>query len=117
MHYIKYGVLEGRKGTGCTTMQGATTIYNGVDYGRVYDYAYYVSNNPDVYQVFGNDDQAILAHFVKYGMNEGRMAKTNFIVQKYKARYRDLQQAYGNQLPLYYEHYIKWGYVEGRKGN
>lgn len=117
MHYIKYGVLEGRKGTGCTMLQGATTIYNGVDYGRVYDYAYYVSNNSDVYQTYGNDDQAILAHFVNYGMSEGRIAKTTFVVKKYKARYKDLQQAYGNQQKQYYLHYINWGYAEGRKGN
>ena len=70
-----------------------------------------------MYQAYGNDDQAILAHFVNYGMSEGRIAKTTFVVKKYKARYKDLQQAYGNQQKQYYLHYINWGYAEGRKGN
>ena len=117
MHYIKYGVFEGRKGTGCTMLQGATTIYNGVDYGSVYDFAYYVRNNPDIYKGYGNDENAVLCHFVNHGIYEGRVAKDSFVVDNYKRRYKDLQRAYGNHLEQYYIHYINWGCAEGRKGN
>lgn len=75
MHYIANGKKEGRAGTGCKTLQGAVTVYNGVDYSAVFDYNYYISNNSDIKAAFGNDDVAVLAHFVNYGMSEGRTAK------------------------------------------
>lgn len=75
MHYIANGKKEGRAGTGCKTLQGAVTVYNGVDYSAVFDYNYYISNNGDIKAAFGNDDVAVLAHFVNYGMSEGRTAK------------------------------------------
>lgn len=115
-HYIRYGKKEGRVATGCTTVQGATTIYNGVDYSAVYDYYYYVANNADVKKAFGNNDVAVLQHFVNYGMKEGRCAKETFAVQSYRSRYADLQSAYGDNLPAYYMHYISYGQIEGRSG-
>ena len=57
-----------------------------------------------------------MAHFVNYGMNEGRQAKSNFNVHSYKARYEDLQKAFGNDLKKYYQHYINYGQKEGRTG-
>lgn len=35
MHYIASGKKEGRAGTGCKTLQGTVTVYNGVDYSAV----------------------------------------------------------------------------------
>ena len=116
LHYMNYGAKEGRKGTGCTTVQGATTVYNGVDYSAVYDYYYYVAYNTDVKNTFGNDDQAVLAHFVNYGMKEGRQAKADFNVGIYRGNYADLQSAYGNDLKSYYLHYMNFGKKEGRSG-
>lgn len=116
LHYMNYGAKEGRKGTGCTTVQGATTVYNGVDYSAVYDYYYYVSNNSDIKNAYGNDDQAVLAHFVNYGMKEGRQAKADFNVGAYRGNYADLQSAYGNDLKSYYLHYMNFGKKEGRSG-
>ena len=116
LHYMNYGAKEGRKGAGCTTVQGATTVYNGVDYSAVYDYYYYVSNNSDIKNAYGNDDQAVLAHFVNYGMKEGRQAKADFNVGAYRGNYADLQSAYGNDLKSYYLHYMNFGKKEGRSG-
>lgn len=116
-HYINNGKKEGRAGVGCTTVQGAITVYNGVDYKDVYDYNYYVNANPDVKRAFGDDDVAVLKHFVTYGMNEGRTASENFSVQTYKNKYKDLQNAFGNNLKSYYMHYLNYGKGEGRTGN
>ena len=116
LHYMNYGAKEGRKGAGCTTVQGATTVYNGVDYSAVYDYYYYVSNNSDIKNAYGNDDQAVLAHFVNYGMKEGRQAKADFNAGVYRENYADLQSAYGNDLKSYYLHYMNFGKKEGRSG-
>lgn len=116
MHYINYGRKEGRASTGCTTLQGGITIYGGVNYAAVYDFSYYVANNPDVYRAYGNDDVAVLQHFVNYGMQEGRRACAGFSVQTYRANYADLQRAYGNDWKAYYMHYINYGVREGRRG-
>ena len=116
LHYINYGKKEGRKGTGCTTLQGFVTVYNGVNYGAVYDYNYYVNKYSDIKKAYGDNDAAVLAHFVNYGMKEGRQAHTNFNVYNYKNRYADLQRAYGNNLKSYYLHYINYGQKEGRNG-
>ena len=113
---MNYGAKEGRKGAGCTTVQGATTVYNGVDYSAVYDYYYYVSNNSDIKNAYGNGDQAVLAHFVNYGMKEGRQAKADFNAGVYRENYADLQSAYGNDLKSYYLHYMNFGKKEGRSG-
>ena len=69
MHYIASGKKDGRAGTGCKTLQGAVTVYNRVDYSAVFDY---ITNNGDIKAAFGDDDVAVLAHFVNYGMSEGR---------------------------------------------
>ncbi len=116
LHYIGWGYREKRKATGITELQQGTTIYNGVDYSRVYNYTYYVNNNPDVKKAFGNNEQAVIRHFVNNGMREGRQGSAEFNMQRYKARYADLRQAFGNDNRSYYMHYIKWGYKEKRNG-
>ena len=72
MHYIARGKKEGRAGTGCKTLQGTVTVYNGVDYSAVFGYNYYITNKGDIKAAFGDDDGAVLAHCVNYGMSEGR---------------------------------------------
>ena len=116
LHYVKYGQKEGRKGTGCTALQNATTVYNGINYASVYDYNYYVNNNVDVKKAYGDDENAVLAHFVNYGMKEGRQAKSTFNANSYRLQYVDLQSAYGNDLKSYYLHYMNFGKKEGRSG-
>ncbi|MBD5095960.1 MAG: hypothetical protein HDT40_02965 [Lachnospiraceae bacterium] len=114
IHYINYGKKEGRKATGTTELQNATTVYRGVNYGAVYDYNYYISQYADVKKAFGGDENAVLAHFVNYGMKEGRQARVDFNVYSYAYKYADLRNAYKNNLKLYYMHYINCGKREGR---
>lgn len=116
MHYKDYGKKEGRAAVGCNTVQGATTVYGGVDYNAVYDYNYYISKNPDIKAAFGNDDVAVLSHFVNYGMKEGRVASEEFNVLAYKGAYSDLQSAFGSDLRAYFIHYMNYGKAEGRTG-
>jgi len=114
LHYVNYGKAEGRQGTGCTTLQGAITTYNGINYESVYNYNYYTSKNADIKNAYGSDDLAVLEHFINYGMSEGRLAIESFNVNIYKKRYADLRNAYGNNLKAYYMHYIIYGKAEGR---
>ena len=114
MHYINNGYKENRVTTGVTKKVGTITVLNGVDYRRVYDYNYYVSKYPNLKKVYGDDDVAVLKHFVNYGMKEGRQASSEFCLQNYKARYAGLRSAFGNDNVKYYMHYIQYGYKEHR---
>lgn len=139
MHYIQFGKRENRAATGSDSKLNITntntggqetgnsnsngnnsnnntapTIYNGVNYASVYDYNYYISNNPDVKNAFGNNKMAVLSHFVTYGMREGRQGCANFNVQGYAYRYADLRNVFGSNLRSYYLHYINYGKREGR---
>ena len=88
--------------------------YRGVDYSPVYDFNYYVDNNPDVKAVYGNDQEGAFRHFVKAGMREGRKANLEFNIEYYQNRYLDLRNTYGDDLPEYYRHYCTNGRSEGR---
>lgn len=90
-------------------------VYQGVDYGSVYDVDYYLGKNADLRSAFGSNGIAALQHFVNHGMSEGRQAKDSFSVVSYKNLYPDLRQAYGTDLRRYYRHYIERGKREGRR--
>lgn len=114
LHYISNGRREGRKGTGCDTLQNAVTKYNGVDYSAIYNYNYYVTTYPDIKKAYGSNDAAVLAHFVNYGMGEGRQGCASFNVWNYRNQYADLRNAYGSNWKAYYLHYLNYGRFEGR---
>ena len=114
-HYMSSGKAEGRQATGKVTSIDAITVYNGVDYSAVYDFNYYLSANPDIKAAFGNDDLAVLSHFVNYGMKEGRCGCEAFNVLTYREKNGDLKAAFGDDLKQYYIHYMNYGKNEGRK--
>lgn len=114
MHYISSGKAEGRKATGVNTLQNPITTYNGIDYSAVYDYNYYLKKYSDLAKIYTNDDIGLLAHFVNYGMGEGRQARADFDVFSYRNQYRDLRLAFGKDLRSYYVHYMNCGKKEGR---
>ena len=116
MHYINSGKKEGRSGKGTSGIIGTVTKYGGVDYSAVYNYQYYISHNADIKRAYGEDDVAVLRHFVNSGMIEGRQGSEEFNVTTYKNRYSDLRIAYGKNTKNYYMHYIRSGKTEGRSG-
>ena len=125
-HYMSYGKSEGRHATGCSKIKGLRTSSGGVDYAPVYDPGYYLSRNGDVEEACTKvsdcgvtmlDDGAVLRHFIRYGMAEGRRGSEAFDVYGYKTRYLDLRKAFGNNLKAYYTHYLKYGLKEGRDGS
>ncbi len=128
-HYINFGKNEGRNaktsisggsssssgsGSNSASSSSAPTVFNGVNYDAVYDYNYYINKYADLKAAFGTNSTAALAHFVNYGMREGRQASASFNVQAYKNNYADLRAAFGNDLRSYYMHYIEYGKREGR---
>lgn len=115
-HYMKKGKKAGLIATGTTTMEGGPTVYNGVDYKDVFQVGFYAAKYPSLEKKYGLNDDAYLAHFVKYGMKKARQGCASFNVKKYKSRYPDLEKLYGNNWKSYYLHYINTGKAEGRKG-
>jgi hypothetical protein len=108
-HYIAYGVNENRVAV-------SNAVYNGVDYSAVYDKDYYLSSNADLQAALGDDAEALISHFVEYGMSEGRQAKADFNAYSYMEKYEDLRNAFGDDIKAYYVHYINYGQAEGREG-
>ena len=91
-------------------------VSNGVDYALVFDPTFYAKAYADVKNACGTNATSLFAHFVNYGMNEGRMAISTFNVHAYKAKYADLRKAFGNDLKKYYTHYVTYGHKENREG-
>lgn len=87
------------------------------DYAAVFDAAYYAARYPDLQAAFGNNEAALLNHFLACGMAEGRQGNAEFNVQYYKAAYADLRAVFGDNLVAYYMHYITCGKAEGRIAN
>ena len=125
-HYMSYGKSEGRHATGCSKIKGLRTSSGGVDYAPVYDPGYYLSRNDDVEEAYTKvsgcgvtmlDDGAVLRHFIRYGMAEGRRGSEAFDVKGYRIRYSDLRKAFGGNLKNYYYHYLNYGHKEGRDGS
>ena len=115
MHYINFGKAEGRIATGYSNIDRPVHQMNGTDYAAVYNYDTYIAQNPDVAEAFGNDDIAVLNHFVNFGMKEGRSGNGTFQVSAYKLANADLRKAfYGEDNSAYYYHYINFGQYEGR---
>jgi phage terminase large subunit-like protein len=113
-HYLKHGYQEKRAGKGCEEVVKATSVYNGVDYSKVYDYYYYINKYPDIKKYYSKDDVATLKHFVEHGMAEGRQAISSFDVRAYRNNYPDLNKNFGNDWKKYFIHYMNHGYKEKR---
>jgi GH25 family lysozyme M1 (1,4-beta-N-acetylmuramidase) len=107
LHYIRNGKAEGRV--------ISKTFYDGTDYEAVFDFEYYKNAYSDLKAAFGDNSRAYLAHFVNYGMKEGRNASENFDIAYYSTAYEDLKKAFGSDLEAYYLHYINYGKAEGRE--
>ncbi len=62
------------------------TTYNGRDYSKVFDAAYYYANNMDLQSSIGNNPAELLRHFVEHGIMEGRRGNAAFDVTAYAAQ-------------------------------
>ncbi|SER41079.1 transglutaminase domain-containing protein [Lachnobacterium bovis] len=114
-HYIENGERENRHTSGMENkIVGAMTVLDGRNYAVLYDANEYVNKYGDLKKAFGYDEEALLRHFVDYGMKEGRQAKTSFNLEIYKSNYADLRKAFGNNNKEYYIHYINYGVNEKR---
>ncbi len=99
-----------------------------------FDAAFYAASYPDVAAVFGNDSQALLNHYLTYGIKEGRLpyagaqpgaaveygeanASADFDAAFYAAAYPDVAAVFGNDPQALLNHYLTYGIKEGRLPN
>ena len=68
-------------------------------YRAVFDASYYSAAYPDVAAAYGNNADALLNHFISFGVKEGRNASAEFNPQAYR------------------QHYVAYGKAEGRNGS
>ena len=61
------------------------TTYNGRDYSKVFDAAYYLQSNPELASSIGNNPPELLRHFVEVGISQGKAGNASFNVASYAA--------------------------------
>lgn len=89
--------------------------YEIEDYSAIFDADYYYNRYPDLQIILGKNEKALLKHFIKYGMKEGRVASEGFDVKAYMKNNPDLVGLLkAEDLTLYFNHYVKYGFHEGR---
>lgn len=88
---------------------------------RVFNWKFYLFNNPDLINYFGNNANETNAkiHWQNSGIHEGRQAASSFHSKQYIANYPDIANAFG--VSGYYnatQHYLNSGYYpENRTGH
>lgn len=68
--------------------------YEGVDYGLVYNYHYYVNEYPELLEEYGEDPAAILENYVFYDFDVGMSAIETFDYDLYYDTYMEMLDAY-----------------------
>ena len=83
----------------------------------VFDAEYYAENNPDVVSVVGTEPEALLKHFILYGIDEGRKSKQTFSIGVYEESNIDVKEHCKSDRKRMIMHYILFGKNEGRVVN
>lgn len=95
-------------GSICYTQAAGTGIET------IFDEHYYADMYPDLKEAYGYDREALLEHFMTYGLSEGREMNEMIDIVKYREKYQDLQDAFGDDWDAYVAHYLSYGAMEHR---
>lgn len=90
--------------------------YDAIDY-LIFDADFYASKYPDLKQAFGNNYDALFAHWEQNGKAEGRAPSELFDPVYYLDSYSDLKQAFGTNYVAAYDHFKTDGIKQGRKSS
>ena len=122
MHFQTTGYKNAYKvktAIGVKRITKPVTVYEGVDYARVYDYYYYISRHKSVGVAYPEDDEKTLKNFVKYGIPKQYSASPKFSVRSY--RYANpavrafFEDDYNGIVKYYISHPNKYGGATGVK--
>ena len=88
------------------------------DFSVVYDYKYYVKNNPKIKAAYGSGSESdqiqAAAHFFTTGIREGLQASPYFNIDDYMSENEDVASYFNNDREMCFRHYCFFGYGEGR---
>ena len=79
-----------------------------------FDANYYADRNADVKRAYGNNVDKLYAHWLAFGIKEGRVASRIFDVNYYLANNKDLNNAFHGNKVLAREHFLRIGCTENR---
>ncbi|MFO0591656.1 MAG: hypothetical protein U0441_29185 [Polyangiaceae bacterium] len=82
----------------------------------VFDWSYYISHNADLPAAGITTEEQAKAHWVDYGVREGRQGNLTFHAPEYLAIYPDLKATFGKNTKAATEHYLSLGQKDGRIG-
>ncbi len=80
----------------------------------VFDEHYYADKYPDLKEAYGYNRAALLEHFMRFGLSEGREMNGMIDIVRYREKYPDLQAAFGDDWDAYVAHYLTYGAFEHR---
>lgn len=82
-------------------------MLDGADFGLVFDYDYYMDNNPDLYDLYGDDREAVLRYFRDEGMPMGEMGNEFFDPLTVYDTLAEQGARYGTDWAVYYELFMR----------
>ena len=86
--------------------------YDDMDYGKVFDYGWYIFRYPDEAEEYGADPVALLEHFLEEDAPRGRMGTWLFSPILTAQALPDVAQDLGEVWELYYTDFIDYGYED-----
>lgn len=81
----------------------------------VFDAQYYAQCNEDIRELIGMDELALLRHFIRFGMREGRRASMEFDIDVYMRCNPDVADRWKFDKRACCLHYLEDGRLEGRR--
>lgn len=93
---------------------------------QTFDAKYYAATYPDVAKALGNDEDALLRHYLTFGIYEGRDASATFNADAYANLNADVAKAFSDgddenisteEYINYFLHYVTCGQKENRKAS
>ncbi len=91
-----------------------STVYEGTDWSRVFNYEYYFQRYEKIRHAYGDNPREALERFVDKGMSLCEHGCRTFDVMSYYRANKDLRELYGQDWARYYRHYVTTGYKEER---
>lgn len=110
--------LDALSNGSCTIVYPSDKAVMTKDFDTIFDYEYYVFNNPKIRTAFGGgsvgDKIRAAAHFFTTGIKEGLQASPYFNIDDYMKQNPDVAQYYHNDRAMCFRHYCYQGFGEGR---
>ena len=93
-------------------------LNHGIDEGRgsspVLDLGFYLNNNEDLKNLYGNDYRKAYEHFINHGYKEKRKSSALFDGKYYTEHYPEAEEKYGED---YMRHYVEHGILAGHRAS